>query len=171
MATAILISTLSGLTEILWLEVLSVSAWTLTWRLSCAQVSALRVDVQRLNHGKRSAEARAVAAESAAQHAQHELAALKMLTASMLAQPQGAAGGPFQELESIESVKPGSTVQASSSVVDTLTQQKGSSCVRPPAVHLCACTAHSPTQAFASDNGSAQCIECLGYYVAFQACY
>ncbi|KAL3150604.1 hypothetical protein ABBQ32_000411 [Trebouxia sp. C0010 RCD-2024] len=90
------------------------------------QVSALRVDVQRLNHGKRTAEARAVAAENAAQHAQHELAALKMLTASMLGQPHGGAGGPFQEPESIESVKPGSTLQTSSSVVDTLTQQRGS---------------------------------------------
>ena len=61
-------------------------------------MSALRVDVQRLNHAKRSAEARAVAAENAAQQWQQELAALKMLTASMLAQPHGGegsgAGGP-----------------------------------------------------------------------------
>lgn len=105
-------------------------AWILTCTLYCIQVSALRVDVQRLNHGKRTAEARAVAAENAAQHAQHELAALKMLTASMLGQPHGGAGGPFQEPESIESVKPGSTLQTSSSVVDTLTQQRGS-CVSP----------------------------------------
>lgn len=87
--------------------------------------------MQRLNHGKRSAEARAVAAENAAQQLQQELAALKMLTASMLAQPQGGQGGagPLTELEGTESAKPGSTMQASNSVVDTLTQQKGS-CVR-----------------------------------------
>ena len=99
--------------------------------------------MQRLNHGKRSAEARAVAAENAAQHAQHELAALKMLTASMLAQTHGGAANPYQELESIESVKPGSTLQASSSVVDTLTQQKGSS-VRAPFAHLYACSSNAP---------------------------
>ena len=97
-------------------------------------MSALRVDVQRLNHAKRSAEARAMAAENAAQQWQQELAALKMLTASMLAQPHGAEGGagPLPELEGTESAKPGSTVQASNSVVDTLTQHKGS-CVR--AIH------------------------------------
>lgn len=87
------------------------------------QVSALRVDVQRLSHGKRSAEARAVAAENAAQQCQQELAALRMLTASMLAQPHGA---PFQELEGTESAKPGFTGEGSNSVVDTLTQQQGS---------------------------------------------
>ena len=38
-------------------------------------------------------------------------------------------GDPLQELEGTESAKPGSTMQASNSVVDTLTQQK-SSCVR-----------------------------------------
>lgn len=119
-------------------------AWTLTHTLYGIQVSALRVDVQRLNHGKRSAEVRAVAAENAAQHAQHELAALKMLTASMLGQAHGGAAGPFQEPESIESVKAGSTLQTSSSVVDTLTQQRGS-CVRPPPpVHLHACSLNAP---------------------------
>lgn len=96
--------------------------------------------MQRLNHAKRSAEARAVAAENAAQQWQQELAALKMLTASMLAQPHGGegggAGGPLQELEGTESAKPGSTMQASNSVVDTLTQQK-SSCVRAPAPSYC----------------------------------
>ena len=72
-----------------------------------------------------------MAAENAAQQWQQELAALKMLTASMLAQPQGGQGGarPLPELEGSESAKPGSTVQASNSVVDALTQQKGS-CVR-----------------------------------------
>ena len=105
-------------------------------------MSALRVDVQRLNHGKRSAEARAVAAETAAQQWQQELAALKMLTASMLAQPQphGVEGGAglLQQLEGTESAKPGSTVQASNSVVDTVTQQKGS-CVRIITAPLACC--------------------------------
>ena len=72
-----------------------------------------------------------MAAENAAQQWQQELAALKMLTASMLAQPHGGEGvaGPLQDLEGTESAKPGLTVQASNSAVDTLTQQKGS-CVR-----------------------------------------
>ena len=88
-------------------------------------MSALRADVVRLTHGKRGAEARAVAAETAAQQCQQELAALKMLTASMLAHPH-PPGAAFPELEGTESVKPGCTVQASNSVVDTLTQQQGS---------------------------------------------
>ena len=94
--------------------------------------------MQRLNHGKRSAEARAVAAENAAQQWQQELAALKMLTASMLAQPHGAAGpgGPLAEVEGTESAKHASTVQASNSAVDTLTQQKGS-CVSTPSGQSC----------------------------------
>lgn len=87
------------------------------------QVSALRVDVQRLAQGKRSAEARALAAESAAQQCQQEVAALRVLTASMLAQPHP---GPFQDLEGTESAKPGFTGEGSNSVVDTLTQQQGS---------------------------------------------
>lgn len=100
------------------------------------QVSALRVDVQRLSQGKRSAEARAQAAETAAQQCQQEVAALRVLTASMLAQPHP---GPFHDLEGTESAKPGFTGEASNSVVDTLTQQQGSR-VRwlagPEAVHL-----------------------------------
>ena len=99
-------------------------------------MSALRVDVQRLAQGKRSAEARALAAESAAQQCQQEVAALRVLTASMLAQPHP---GPFQHLEGTESAKPGFTGEGSNSVVDTLTQQQGSR-VRCPAtphtVHL-----------------------------------
>ncbi|KAA6423111.1 MAG: hypothetical protein FRX49_07098 [Trebouxia sp. A1-2] len=87
------------------------------------QVSALRVDVQRLSQGKRSAEARAQAAETAAQQCQQEVAALRVLTASMLAQPHP---GPFHDLEGTESAKPGFTGEASNSVVDTLTQQQGS---------------------------------------------
>ncbi|KAL0024665.1 hypothetical protein WJX77_006897 [Trebouxia sp. C0004] len=87
------------------------------------QVSALRVDVQRLSQGKRSAEARALAAENAAQQCRQEVAALRVLTASMLAQPPSA---PFQELEGTESAKPGFTGEGSNSVVDTLTQQQGS---------------------------------------------
>lgn len=87
------------------------------------QVSALRVDVQRLSQGKRSAEARALAAETAAQQCQQEVAAMRVLTASMLAQPHT---GPFQDLEGTESAKPGFTGEGSNSVVDTLTQQQGS---------------------------------------------
>ena len=85
--------------------------------------------MQRLSHSKQKAEVRAVAAENAVQQYQQELAALKMLTASMLAhsnphpQPQG---GALQELEGTESAKPGSMAQASNSVVETLTQQQGS---------------------------------------------
>ncbi len=101
------------------------------------QVSALRVDVQRLSQGKRSAEARALAAETAAQQCQQEVAALRVLTASMLAQPH--TGPPFQDLEGTESAKPGFTGEGSNSVVDTLTQQQGSRVrwlATPEAVHL-----------------------------------
>ena len=93
------------------------------------QVSALRVDIQRLSHGKRSCEARALAAENAAQQCQQELAALRMLTASMIAQPHLA---PFQELEGTESAKPGFPGEGSNSVVDVQTQQQGSRVSRPP---------------------------------------
>lgn len=101
------------------------------------QISALRVDVQRLSQGKQSAEARTAAAEATAQQCQQELAALRMLTASMLsqAQPPGAPPGlAFPELEGVESAKPGVTGEASNSVVDTLTQQQASrvSPHRPP---------------------------------------
>lgn len=92
------------------------------------QVSALRVDIQRLTHGKRSSEARALAAENAAQQCQQELAALRMLTASMIAQPHLA---PFQELEGTESAKPGFPGEGSNSVVDVQTQQQGSRVSRP----------------------------------------
>ena len=87
------------------------------------------MDVQRLTHGKRAAEARAAASEATAHQCQQELAALRMLTASMLAQPQTAgavATGPFRELEGTESAKPGFTGEGSNSVVDTFTQQQGS---------------------------------------------
>lgn len=94
------------------------------------------MDVQRLTHSKNAAntrtfaaEARAAAAEAAAQQCQEELAGLRMLTASMLAQPQAAGAnlaGPFQELEATESAKPGFTGEGSNSVLDTLTQQQGS---------------------------------------------
>ncbi len=99
------------------------------------QVSALRVDVQRLSQAKRSAEARALAAENAAQQCQQEVAALRVLTASMLAQPHSA---PFQDLEGTESAKPGFTGEGSNSVVDTLTQQQGSRvrCLGSESVHL-----------------------------------
>jgi len=105
-------------------------------RCRVTQVSALRVDVQRLTQGKRSAEARALAAENAAQQCQQEVAALRVLTASMLAQPHT---GPFQDLEGTESAKPGFTGEGSNSVVDTLTQQQGSRVrwlATPEAVHL-----------------------------------
>ena len=105
-----------------------------SWRLP--QVSALRVDVQRLSQGKRSAEARALAAETAAQQCQQEVAALRVLTASMLAQPHSAT---CPDLEGTESAKPGFTGEGSNSVVDTLTQQQGSRVrwlASPEAVHL-----------------------------------
>ena len=98
------------------------------------QVSALRVDVQRLSQGKQYAEARAAAAEATAQQCQQELAALRMLTASMLSQPPppgGASAVAFQELEGTESAKPGFTGEGSNSVVDTVTQQQASR-VGPP---------------------------------------
>ena len=98
-------------------------------------MSALRADVQRLAHSKHKAEARAVAAETAAQQCQQELAALKMLTASMLAHPHPQATA-LQELEGTESAKPGSMAQASNSVVETLTQQQGSRVSGPTCSHL-----------------------------------
>ena len=100
-------------------------------------MSALRVDVQRLTHGKRAAEARAAAAEASVQQCQQELAGLRMLTASMLAQPQPAGAtlpGPFQELEGTESAKPGFTGEGSNSVVDTLTNHQQGSRVSAPAM-------------------------------------
>lgn len=100
------------------------------------QVSALRVDVQRLSQAKRSAEARALAAENAAQQCQQEVAALRVLTASMLAQPHSA---PFQDLEGTESAKPGFTGEGSNSVLDSLTQQQGSR-VRCLGQRVCICS-------------------------------
>lgn len=82
-----------------------------------------------MTHGKRAAEACAAAAEANAQQCQQELAGLRMLTASMLAQPQAATSnlaGTFPELEGTESAKPGFTGEGSNSVVDTLTHQQGS---------------------------------------------
>jgi len=119
------------------------------------QVSALRVDVQRLSQAKRSAEARALAAENAAQQCQQEVAALRVLTASMLAQPHSA---PFQDLEGTESAKPGFTGEGSNSVLDSLTQQQGSR-VRCLGQRVCICSkTANAKQCNANANLLHQCV-------------
>ena len=102
------------------------------------QVSALKMDVQRLSQGKRNAEARAAAAETAAQQCQQELAAFRVLTATMWAHPQpppqphlnpqvAGATPQGQGSEGVDSGKPAWTAgEGSNSVVEGLTQQQGS---------------------------------------------